>query len=577
MDSLISVAVLSSLAYSLRGLLWNGQQHLYFDVAASLICFRLLGNLLEQAVFRKATEATDAVRRLLPRKALRCDEGGYSHWISVEDLQIGDRIRIAPGDRVPVDGRVLDPIATVSTAIIDGEPHPREVFQGDFVPGGSNNGATQLHLEVVSLPESSLLTRIADHVKEAALASDQTPGVTDALARILLPVVFVLALATWAAGLRLGLPFSVAFERALAVLVVSCPCALAIAAPMARIVTASSLARAGIVVRGQGALDDAATSQCIAFDKTGTLTQGEMSLESVLSLSLEQEHAIALLAALEAPTGHPIALAMAREVPREEVLTATTVRVEVGKGITGEVEGRRIQAGSPEWIESTAGEFPTRISEAIKTYSHQGATPVLLWASPVPGNPSPGWAVFSFQDALRPEALEVRSKLKNLGLEVVLLSGDCQTTCDVVATTLTLNLAKGRLSPEQKAHWLHTKEKTASFRPLFVGDGINDAPALAAAVGVAVSNGTDFARETASVLLLEANLELLPRLIQASRKMRATIRRSLWWATGYNLVAVPLAMAGWLNPILAAAAMIASSILVSVNALRLRGAAFPSS
>ncbi len=560
-DSLIALASISAWVYSLAAAA-QGSEAVYFDAAGGLITFRLLGRLLEQSAFRSAGRAGEAVRRLLPRKARRITPQGYT-WASAEAIAPGERIRVAPGERVPLDGQVLAGEGRVSTAVVDGEPRPRVVRAGDRVPGGSICGETALDLVVTAPAAASLLSRIADHVARASGRRGAAPEMVDAIARLFIPGVLVLSAVTLAAWFAHGLPFPQAFHRALSVLVVSCPCALGIAAPLARVVSSGALARRGIIVRGEGALDQVAAAKTIAFDKTGTLTLGRPSLLSVEVERASEAEALAVLAGLEERSGHPIALAARQALPPgTEPSAAEQMRSTPGRGVSGVVGGAEARAGRPDWVQSEAGPSPKLLLEAVAREQGLGRTAILLAFG------EGRWAAMSFGDPVRPEAPAALDELGALGLSTAVLSGDSQAVAESVSAAVGASQAFGDQLPEDKARLLEALGEKGEPRPLFVGDGINDAPGLAASVGIAVASGTDFARETADVLLLEPGLAPLPSLVAAARRMRTIIRQNLFWAALYNVVCIPLAAFGRLTPVWAAAAMVGSSLLVTLNALR---------
>lgn len=564
MDSLIAFAAVTAWIYSLAAAL-RGSPDVYFDGACGLVTFRLLGRLLEQAAFRSAARAGEAVRRLLPRKARRLGEGGPT-WVPAEALAPGDRIRVAPGERVPVDGRVVEGSGRVSTAVVDGEPRPRAVRPGSAVPGGSVCGEVALDLEVTAPAAASLLARVADHVARASGRRGPAPELADALARAFIPGVLVLSLVTLLAWLTRGLAPGDAFVRALSVLVVSCPCALGIAAPLSRVIAAGRLARRGVIVRGDGALDRVADARLVAFDKTGTLTQGRPGLDEVATHGTTPGEALAVLAALEERSGHPIASAVREALPAGASVPAVGDPAAVpGCGVQGVVDGAPAFAGRPDWIARVVGSPPRELEAVIAREEEQGRTGIMLAFG------AGRWGVFAFGDALREEAARTIAELHGLGVETAIVTGDGRRPADVVARRTGVRKVVAGCLPDDKARFLEGAEAESGRRALFVGDGINDAPGLAAAVGVAVASGTDFARETADVLFLEPGLSPLPELVRSARRMRRVIRQNLAWAGLYNAVLIPLAMSGRLTPVWAAAAMVTSGLLVVANALRLQG------
>jgi Cu2+-exporting ATPase len=566
MDSLIALAAGSAWFYSIFAAL-RGSQDVYFDGAAGLITFRLLGRLIEQAAFRSATRAGQAVRRLLPRKARRLGPEGPV-WVPADAIVVGDRFRVAPGERVPLDGRVVAGVGRVSTAVVDGEPRPRSVEPGSEVPGGSVCGETALDLVATAPAAASLLARVADHVARASGRRGPVAELADALARVFIPAVLVLSAVTFVAWYAHGLAAGSAFERALSVLVVSCPCALGIAAPLARVIAAGRLARRGMIVRVDGALDELAGASVVAFDKTGTLTRGKPSLAEIQVSGATATEALGALAALEERAGHPIAHAVREALPssapRPEV---RDLRAEPGRGIMGLLDGAPAWAGRAEWVTSLAGAPPAALADAVKREEQEGRTAILFaWAT---GR----WAALSFGDALRDEAAETVRALNGLGLRTTILTGDGLGAAEAVGRRVGAAQVVAGCDPDEKARLLEQVREETGSRALFVGDGINDAPGLASSIGVAVATGTDFARETADVLLLEPGIAAIPDLVRASRLMRSVIRQNLAWAGLYNAVLIPLAASGRLTPVWAAAAMVASGLLVVANSLRLQGGA----
>jgi len=564
MDSLIALGAVSAFIYSTVTAL-RGLEDVYFDGACAVVTFWLLGRLLEQAAFRRASQAGEAVRKLLPRKA-RLLDGGNPHWVSAADLAIGDHIRVAPGERIPVDGRVLYGAGQVSTAVVDGEPYPRQVRVDDPVPGGGTVGDTALDLVVTSSADDSILARIAEHVALATGRRGPGEEIADAIARLFVPLVVVLAVATGAGWIAAGAQIAVAFERALTVLVVSCPCALGVAAPLARVIAAGALARRGIIARGDGALDRIATAQLVAFDKTGTLTHGAPTLDGILTSGAAREKALAMLAALEARSGHAVARAV-----RQEALQGSSIQIDdlqgvAGQGVHGWYQSYPAAAGRPGWVQGVVdAEPPAEIQRWLQSRQEEGQTTVLV------GWERDAWAALSFGDTLRAGVPRVISRLERQGLETAVLSGDAPTATAKMAQLAGIQRSHGDCLPDDKAWWLRQHRRSSGHTAVFVGDGINDAPAMATAVGVAVSSGTDFARESADILLLGPDLGAIPTLVARARNMRRIIHQNLAWAALYNLVALPAAIFGLLSPVLAAFMMVLSGVLVTLNALRLRG------
>ncbi len=570
MDTLIALGSVSAFLFSTAAVL-RGNQDVYFDGACALITFWLLGRVLEQSAFARATCVGQAVRRLLPRKARKLVDS-QTVWVSTSQLKPGDRIQVAPGERIPVDARVLSETGRISTAVIDGEPRPRLVQAGARVQGGSVCGETRLEMEVLACADKSMLAKIAEHVARASGKPREGVDLADALARLFLPLVLVLSAVTGAAMLGSGSSLAAAFERALSVLVVSCPCALGIAAPLARVIAAGALARRGVIVRREDALEDLATAEWVAFDKTGTLTEGRLDLQRIEVQGATKQEVLHWASVLETASGHPIAMALRRAEEKDlsshnghlSPHTSVPGKVLGSRGVTGFVHGHRALLGRPQWVEDLMGPIPGNLEQDLSEERSRGRTAILF----ATGDGT--WGLLAFGDSIRPEARATVDALRSAGLRTAIISGDSREATEACGRSVGADFALGDHLPEEKAQWLETQESESGRTPIFVGDGINDAPALAASVGIAVASGADFARETADILFAEKGLQEIVPLIRTAGMMRSIIRQNLIWAALYNAVAIPAAISGLLTPVFAAGAMVTSGLLVTFNALRLR-------
>ncbi len=554
MNVLISLGSSVAFAASVVALVGGHGQHLYFDTAAMIIAFILVGRYLEAQARRRTTGAVRALLALRPRTA-RLVRDGAVEVVDVAAVVVGDQLEVLPGESFPVDGVVVDGTGAVDESAVTGESRPVVKQPGEEVVGATLNLTARLRVRATAVGAASVLGRMIALVRQAQGSKAPIQRLADRVAARFVPAVVVVAGLTFVGWLASGQGLDAALSHAVAVLIIACPCALGLATPTAIMVGAGRGARLGVLVKGGVALETAAAVDLVAFDKTGTLTRGTPTVVGVEPVAgWAMDDLLRLAAAAEAGSTHPYAQAVVRRAEGLAAPLAAAVEETAGEGVAALVSGRRVTVGRPT---------------AAPPESDATATPL---AVTVDGDLA-GWVLVA--DEPREEAAAVVAALHAQGVRTALLSGDDEQVVAAIAARLGLDEARGRLRPEAKQAAL-TAWRQAGRTVAMVGDGINDAPALAAAdLGLALGSGTEVALEAGDVALLRADLRGVLTALALSRAVLATIRGNLAWAFGYNLLMIPLA-AGLLNrwglgvePLWAAAAMALSSVSVVANSLRL--------
>ena len=553
MDLLVALGTSAAFGLSLFELLKGREHALYFESAAVVITLVLLGKWLEARAKRGTGAAIRALARLQPDTA-RVLRDGTEQALPIAALRVGDLVRVRPGERLPVDGVVTEGHSAVDESLITGESLPVAKAEGDAVTGGAVNGEGLLTLRCTALGAESRLARIARLVEQAQGAKPPIQRLVDRVAAVFVPVVIgiaVLTLLGW--GLAHG-DWAAALLHAVAVLVIACPCALGLATPAALMAGMGAAARQGVLIKDAEALELARGLQVIAFDKTGTLTQGRPRL-------IAHSAPLALAAALQAGSEHPLARAVCEAMPG--VAPAQGLSALPGRGVRGEVDGQPLALGSAPWLGSLGLSLPD--DAAAVAQRAQGHS--LSWLARLGEVPEVlGWLAFG--DELKPTAAEGITLLHALGLRTVLISGDHRAAAEAVAARLGIDEVHAEVLPQDKARLVTGLKRHG--RVGMVGDGLNDAPALAAAdVGLAMSTGTEVAMAAAGITLMRGDPRLVADAIEISRRTVAKIRQNLFWAFAYNVVGIPLAALGLLSPVFAGAAMALSSVSVVANALLL--------
>jgi Cu+-exporting ATPase len=555
----------------------GGQVPVYFEAAAVITALVLLGQVLE---LKARGETSSAIRKLLglaPKTARRLREDGSEEDIPLDAVQVGDRLRVRPGEKVPVDGVVLEGSTAIDESMVSGEPIPVEKNPGDKVVGATVNGTGGFVLRAEKVGAETLLARIVAMVAEAQRSRAPIQKLADVISGWFVLVVIVIAVATFAAWALLGPEprLAHALINAVAVLIIACPCALGLATPMSIMVATGKGAQMGVLFKNAEAIEHLRKVDTLVVDKTGTLTEGKPKLASLQAAKgFDDGEILALAAAVERGSEHPLAAAIvagAEErglaIPRAAGFESVT-----GKGVRATVDDRRVELGNLKMMEE-AGVEPGDLSAAAERLRAEGQTVMFL---AVGGRAAGIVGVADPIKATTPEAIQT---LHAEGIRIVMLTGDSRATAEAVARRLGLDQIAAEVLPDQKVDEVKRLQGEGRFVAM-AGDGINDAPALAQAqIGLAMGTGTDVAMESAGVTLVKGDLRGIARARRLSRATLRNIRQNLFWAFAYNAAGVPIAAGvlypwtGWLlSPMLAAAAMSFSSVSVIANALRLRGA-----
>jgi P-type Cu+ transporter len=570
MDLLVALGTSAAYGLSLYGLLAGsaGAHDLYFETSAALITFILLGKWLEARAKRQTTEAIRALNALRPDRAL-VRRDGKDVELPLASVAVGDLVVVRPGERVPVDGEIREGRSHVDESLITGESLPVAKGAGERVTGGSINADGLLLVETRAIGAESTLARIIRLVEDAQAAKAPIQRIVDRVSAIFVPVVLALALVTLLGWGFAGGNWTAALLYSVAVMVIACPCALGLATPTAIMAGTGVAARHGVLIKDAEALEIAHSITTVAFDKTGTLTEGRPQLVAVEPLQGERSDLLRLAAALQQGSQHPLARAVMEKAAAEDVavLPATESRALPGRGVQAIVEGRTLYLGSSRLMQEL-GVDTSGLGGRELALAREGRSVSWLAAE---SNGSRGLVgLLAFGDALKAGAREAIAQLQAQGVRTVMLSGDNRGSAEAAARALGIDEVRAEVLPADKAQAvseLRGKGKVVAM----VGDGINDAPALAAAdVGIAMATGTDVAMHTAGITLMRGDPRLVADAISISRRTYGKIRQNLFWAFFYNAVGIPLAAFGFLNPIIAGAAMAFSSVSVVTNALTLR-------
>jgi Cu+-exporting ATPase len=547
--------------------------HLYFEGSAVVITLVLLGKWLEARAKRQTTEAIRALHALRPDKA---------HWISdegevdvpVAEILVGDLVAVRPGERFPLDGELIEGQTQVDESMLTGEPLPVNKSMGAQLTGGSINGDGRVLMRVTAVGHETVLSRIIRLVEDAQAAKAPIQRLVDKVAEIFVPVVLVVALLTLAVWMFMGASFESALIHAVAVLVIACPCALGLATPVAIMAGTGVAAKHGILIKDAQALEMAHRVQTVAFDKTGTLTVGQPRLIAHLPApGMDAALALGWAASVQSGSEHPLARAVLKAAQAQGLATIAPQELAAvpGRGVQAQVEGRQLLLGSLRWLQQE-GMDSNLWADDVKALHAQGATLSAL-AERGPGGVQ-GVLLMAFGDEPKVGALEALAALRARGLKLVMISGDNQAAAEAMARRLGLRPEEGEVLadvlPGDKAAQVQ-KLREGGRIVAMVGDGVNDAPALAAAdVGLAMGNGTDVAMHAAGITLMRGDVALVGDALDISARTVAKIRQNLFWAFAYNVAGIPLAAMGYLNPVIAGGAMALSSVSVMSNALLLK-------
>ncbi len=586
MDTLVSMGTLAAFAWSLYALFFgtagmpgmkhsfelsvsrgDGSGNIYLEVAAGVTLFILAGRYFEARARRRAGAALRALLEL-GAKDVAVLRDGREERIPVDRLAVGDRFVVRPGEKIATDGRVVDGSSAVDTSLLTGESVPVEVGPGDAVVGATVNAGGRLVVEATRVGTDTQLAQMARLVEEAQNGKAAVQRLADRVSAVFVPIVIGLAVATLGFWLGAGDGAAVAFTAAVAVLVIACPCALGLATPTALLVGTGRGAQLGILIKGPEVLESTRRVDTVVLDKTGTVTTGRMSLIGVVPARGEDaDEVLRLAGAVEAASEHPVARAIAAGA-RERVGDIPAVvdfANAAGLGVQGVVDGRAVVVGRERLLSEWSLTVPAAVAEAKAGAETAGRTCVLVgWDGAVRG-------LLLVADAVKPTSAEAVRQLVGLGLRPVLLTGDNATVARAVAAEVGVDEVIADVLPAGKVDIVRRLQSEGRVVAM-VGDGVNDAAALAQAdLGLAMGTGTDVAIEASDLTLVCGDLRAAADAIRLSRRTLRTIKGNLFWAFAYNVAALPLAVAGLLNPVIAGAAMAFSSVFVVTNSLRLRG------
>jgi Cu+-exporting ATPase len=579
MDLLVSLG--TTAAWALSVWMWltahaGHTPHLYFEGSAVVITLVMLGKWLETRAKRQTTAAIRALHALRPDKA---------HWLSkdgevdvpVDEILVGDQIVVRPGERFPLDGELVEGQTQVDESMLTGEPLPVSKSLGAALTGGSINGEGRVLMLVTAVGYETVLSHIIHLVEDAQAGKAPIQRLVDKVAEVFVPVVLLIALLTLGTWMALGVGFETALIHAVAVLVIACPCALGLATPVAIMAGTGVAAKHGILIKDVQALEIAHRVQTVAFDKTGTLTLGQPRLtQQVPAPGQEAITALRWAASVQSGSEHPLARAVVAAAKAQglELMTPTEMAAVPGKGVQATVEGRQLLLGSLPWLQQEGMDPALWATDALALQA-QGATLSALAERTTQG--VQGLLLMAFGDEPKPGAFEALAALRARCLKLVMISGDNQAAAEAMARRLGLRPEDGEvlanvLPADKVAQVQKLRQGENEGRVVaMVGDGVNDAPALAAAdVGMAMGTGTDVAMHAAGITLMRGDVALVAAALDISARTLAKVRQNLFWAFAYNVAGIPLAALGYLNPMLAGAAMALSSVSVMANALLLK-------
>ncbi|MEJ2339314.1 MAG: heavy metal translocating P-type ATPase, partial [Gemmatimonadales bacterium] len=566
MMTLIALAISVAWAYSVAVVL-GVEGEVFFWELATLIDIMLLGHWIEMRSVMGASRALETLARLMPAEAHRLVDGGALDDVPVAELKPGDRVLVKPGEKLPVDGEVVEGRTTVNEAALTGESRPVEKGEGDEVIGGSVNGESAITVEVQKTGAETYLAQVVELVRKAQESRSRTQDLADRAALWLTIIALSVGALTLAGWLVLGKePFDFALSRMVTVMVITCPHALGLAIPLVVAVSTALSARQGLLIRDRSAFERARELDAIVFDKTGTLTEGLFGVTDVLSLGEHEEADILrLAAAIESQSEHPIAAGIVREAENQrlELPVARDVRAIPGKGAEGRVGNDTVLIVSPGYLRENGLEGS---DGRVQVAAEQGKTVVYLVVNGrVEG-------ALALADVIRDESREALGRLRERGIKLMMLTGDTEAVARWVAGELELDDYFAQVLPDDKAARI-AEVKERGLRVAMVGDGVNDAPALVEAdVGIAIGAGTDVAIESADIVLVRSDPRDVASLVELARATYAKMVQNLWWATGYNVVAIPLAAGvGYgagilLSPAVGAVLMSISTVVVAINA-----------
>ena len=569
MMTLISLAISVAYGYSLAVAFGLPGMPFFWELA-TLIVIMLLGHWLEMASVQGASRALDELASLVPNEAHRLENGQIVD-VPVQGLKEGDEVLVRPGEQVPVDGEVVDGSSSVNEAFLTGESQPVTKKTGSEVVAGAVNGEGALVLRVTRTGDATTLSQIRRLVAEAQTSRSRFQNLADRAAGWLFYVALGAGVLTFVIWILAAQDLQQAITRTVTVLVIACPHALGLAIPLVTVNATALSAKNGILVRNREAFERARNIRQVAFDKTGTLTEGKFGVRQVYTNGASEEEVLSLAAALETRSEHPLAQAVVAEAERRNLsyVTAANFKVVAGKGVKASVSGKAYLMGRPEWLEEQGLELSPELQKGLDEAEARGESVVALMDT------ENVLALFALADKVRQSAKETVRALKGMGVEPVMITGDAEAVAKTVAAELGIERYHARVLPQDKAALVKNLKQTGPTA--FVGDGINDAPALLEAdLGIAIGAGTNVAIESADLVLVENDPQDVLAALKLSKATYRKMVQNLWWATGYNALAIPLAMGAlvWtgflLSPAVGALLMSLSTIIVALNAVALR-------
>jgi cation-transporting ATPase V len=565
MATLVAIGTLAAYGFSLAQLLSGGME-LYFEAAAVIITFVVLGRYFEARAKGRAGQAIRALLELGAKEA-RVLRGGQEVMVPVEQVEVGDLLRVRPGERIPTDGEVVDGASAIDESMLTGESVPVEKAVGDAVTGATVNASGVLTVRAIRVGAETALAQIVRLVEDAQATKGNIQRLADRVAGIFVPIVIAIALATFAGWTLLAEDPQAGLVAAVAVLIIACPCALGLATPVAIMVGTGRGAELGVLIKGVEVLERTRRITTVVFDKTGTLTRGEMTLtDAVPAAGQDEGELLARAGAVEADSEHPIgqAIAVAARQRVGALPRVTGFQALAGRGARADVDGTTVWVGRRKLLADAGLLLPAALEDEAEQLEEDGKTAVFAgWDGEVRG-------LLTVADTLKEGAAELVERLHAMGLEAAMLTGDNARTAQAIAGRVGIDRVLAEVLPDDKVGEVARLQAEGQVVAM-VGDGVNDAPALVQAdLGIAIGTGTDVAIEASDLTLLRDDLAGVATAVQLSRRTYRTIVQNLAWAFGYNVAAIPLAALGLLSPIVAGAAMAASSVSVVGNSLRLR-------
>ncbi|MBR3149604.1 MAG: heavy metal translocating P-type ATPase [Eubacterium sp.] len=574
MDTLVALGSGASFVYSTAVLFAfgkaAGEHHLYFESAAMILVLITVGKLLESYSKGRTTDALRGLVSLAPKTATVIKDG-KELTVVTDDVSVGDIFVVRPGESIPVDGVIIEGETAVDESVLTGESIPVDKTEGDSVSCATINTNGFIKCRATRVGENTTLSQIIKTVTEASATKAPIAKLADRVSGVFVPVVIAIALVTFAVWLIVGKEFSFALSRGISVLVISCPCALGLATPVAVMVGSGKGAKNGILFKTAASLEEAGRTEIVALDKTGTITEGKPRVTDIIPADdVDKTRLVTLAASLEAKSEHPLARAITDYAQENgiEVIDADSFKALFGKGLTASLDGKKVVGGSRKYI-SSEYEIGDKLSESAERLASEGKTPLFFaYDKSVLG-------IIAVADVVKSDSKSAVKQLRDMGIKVVMLTGDNKCTADAIGNSIAVDAVISEVMPDEKERVVASLSKYG--RVAMVGDGINDAPALTRAdTGIAINAGADIAVDAADVVLMNSHLSDVPAAIRLSRAVLTNIRENLFWAFIYNIIGIPLAagafipITGWtLSPMFGAAAMSISSFCVVSNALRL--------